>query len=193
MTRLRPHTSIPIRLGGLALPLLAIACASPGPITAHRTTVGSLKASLVAVESENEQLRKEVSELRADTRDLEDRLVAERAHSDDLATRLDNARGILGRTDPTDSDLDREVADRSSPSSAGRAFSDVGRPESRRSSRTTRKPPSAAIPGPLEPNSGSNLRPIDSDERLWDSQAANRREDDVWLPIARGTGTPVVR
>jgi outer membrane murein-binding lipoprotein Lpp len=181
------------------LPLLAgsclftasavVGCASPGPFTSYRTTVGGLKANVATLESENEELRREVVNLKADNRRLEDDLVAERSNSDDLATRLDNARHLLSQN----GGLDREISGRTDLDSPTRPLSDdpASRPKTRRSSRTPRKPPSAAIPGPLD-SSSSSSRGSASDDHAWEPQAM-RVKDDVWLPIASGTGSTIRR
>ena len=177
----------------LAGAVLVAGCAQPGPITSHRTLVGGLKTNVVNLESENEGLRKQVATYKSESRDFEDQLVQERTHSDDLATRLDNARGLLGRT----GGIDREVSSRSDlepPSHSRSGFSDsdpIPPPRaSRKSSRATRKPPAAAIPNPVEldpPASTSS-----NDDRSWGSRS-RLNSDDQWLPIASGTGSTRVK
>ena len=193
-----PRSRTPARFAlasalSLAGAVLVAGCTQPGPITSHRTLVGGLKTNVVNLESENDELRKQVATYKSESRDFEDQLVQERAHGDDLATRLDNAKGLLGRT----GGIDREVSSRSDlepPSSSRSTFSDsdpIPPPRNaRKSSRATRKPPAASIPSPVEldpPASTSS-----NEDRAWGPQS-RLNADDQWLPIASGTGSTRVR
>ena len=77
----------------LALAILApIGCAQPGPFSSRQTMVGSLKASVSQLEFENEKLRKEVGELKADNSRLDTQLAQEReAHDCDDGGDADRA------------------------------------------------------------------------------------------------------
>ncbi len=174
----------------LAATSLLSGCAEEGPFLAHRATLGSLKTSVSHLGFENEQLRRQVADLKAENRQIEDRLVQEEAVNGDLAARLDDARNALrGRGDDWD-DLPR-TAD----------------PESRktlpagRSNKKRRKPPFVQIPGQVDTMPPSDSRSRGPRDRLDDPKVP--REDDPgpqswlegnnrWLPIARGSSLPSV-
>src|SRR5690348_418427 len=77
--------------------LLLAGCAQTGTTFPRRTSMGTLKTSLSHLEYENQQLRREVAQLKTDTRDIEDRLVQEEAHNGELKATLDDARHLLSQ------------------------------------------------------------------------------------------------
>src|SRR3954454_20966409 len=82
----------------LVLAVLApIGCAQPGPFSSRQTMVGGLKASVSQLEFENEKLRKEVGELKADNSRLDNQLVQEREANGEIAARLDDAKDLIRR------------------------------------------------------------------------------------------------
>src|SRR5512143_1814623 len=86
-----------LALGLTALGLAAGGCAQDGTFVGPKSNVGSLKASVTQLEHDNEQMRKQLAEIETEKRRLAERLSQERLANDDLSTRLDNARALLGR------------------------------------------------------------------------------------------------
>ncbi|MBX6316147.1 MAG: hypothetical protein IRY99_25035 [Isosphaeraceae bacterium] len=178
-------------LGGLAT-----GCTQPGPLTARRTTIGALKASVSLLESEKEQLRREVTDLKAENQRLGQRLAQSESANDELATRLDNARellrrqgggeSLLGRSTETDPEFRLEPMPRTTP--AGR------NPKKGRKTPFAQIPGEIAIPDPNFQDEGSDPRDERSDR---DDFGPQSRLDAAspWLPVARGVSrsSPRVR
>jgi len=159
-------------------------CAQSGPLASRQTTMGSLKASVSRLEFDNDGLRKQVAELKADNRRAENQLVQEREANGEATAQLDDARDLIRRQGGDASTL-------GAPSKSA-SFDDDGIPPpvaspGRRSRSSTRKPPAASIPR-AEPSSFSDP---DSTSRLREVGPQSRLDDDRWLPVARGVGTPV--
>ena len=72
-------------------------CSQSRPMLSQRTSVGSLKTGLSQLEFQNQQLRQQVANLKADNRRIEDQLVQEETANGELSARLDDARNLLGR------------------------------------------------------------------------------------------------
>jgi hypothetical protein len=177
----------------LALAALGpLGCSQPGPFTARQTMVGSLKASVSQLEFENEKLRREVGELKADNSRLDNQIVQEREANGEITARLDDAKDLLRRQGGNAQALgssSRNVEDDDIPPPA--TTSPVRR------SKSSRKPPAAQIPriestSPFGSSSDDlgyqppartprDLGPVDGDD------------EDRWLPVARGLASPVVR
>jgi outer membrane murein-binding lipoprotein Lpp len=163
-------------------------CVQSGPLQNHRTTVGTLKASVSQLEFEKEQLRKQVAQLKAEGRRTEDRLAQEEAANGELSARLDNARVLLrGRGFDTDG-LDGSTR------SADDPFDDATTTPASREPRSGRKPPFARIPGRTDSSSSSE----DADDDPF-NRSSSRRSGTLgpqsrldsrssWMPVARGTG-----
>src|SRR5262245_606340 len=156
-------------------------CSEMGTTIPRRTTVGTLRSSLSHLEFENEQLRREVAQLKTDARDVEDRLVQEESENGTLKAKLDDARHLLSQRGY---DFGGEP---SSSLSRGDSASTI---PAGQSSRKRRKPPFTRIPGRIEP-----VDPSDDEHTL---MPKSRDGDDVssrnlfgeperWLPIAQGT------
>jgi hypothetical protein len=162
-------------------------CSGRGSFLTGGPTTGQLKASLAHMEVENQQLRKQVAQLRTDSRAIEDRLVREELNNGDLTARLDNARNLLrdrgvefdekprtasnSRRSMFDDDDDEDYA--SSGAGAGsRRTLPTGQP-----SKRTRKPPFARIPGRIE---------RDLDEEDLDEDAVSSRRP-TWSPSGQRT------
>jgi hypothetical protein len=169
----------------LAIAGIPVGCAQPGPILGRRTTVGTLKASVSQLEFEKTELSKELADLKADNRRMEDRLAQEEEANGELTARLDDARVLLrGRGFDSDS---------FSPP-ARRALQDEGQPPARKTPRQGRKPPVARIPGRIDPvNSSDEQRSADdpfdtpsSAESGSLGPQSRRDTGSAWMPVARG-------
>jgi hypothetical protein len=164
----------------VALAGLISGCQSgSGPLFSYNSNMNSLKASVSQLEFRNEELSKQVATLKSDNRHYQDRLVQEQAENDSLASQLNNAKG---RGD------DVRTGSRPDSSDSDPAPSKVRR------SKSTHKPPAAAIPGRIEPAPITQPEPGGDDVGIWKPSessrlASTRRSSDVWLPVAQGTGT----
>jgi hypothetical protein len=186
-----PKTNGLTRSASLVLVVAAIApgCSTPGPLTSRHTMIGGLKADISLLESEKEELRKEIADLKSDNNRISNELVAERALNGDLATRLDGARNILRSQGLDRADLSGSTRSDLTPdfdAAPSRRASPGRRPATK-----PRQAPFAEIPSPgssLDPPSGSEGFPSSSrdDENL--NPQARRDSDYRWLPVARGTG-----
>ncbi len=85
------------RIALAALALMAVAgCASgPGPLSQRRTTVGTLKASVAQLETENQRYRTRLTESDSQISRLREQLTQERKANGELTARLDDARALL--------------------------------------------------------------------------------------------------
>jgi hypothetical protein len=165
-------------------------CAQSGPLISQRTSMGTLKTSLSHMEYENQQLRREVASLKAETRQVEDRLVQEESVNGELSARLDDARTLLSRRSLGAGDeADSSTLD-PGPGTSGRTL------PAGRSNKKRRKPPFAQIPGRID-----SLPPVDeprNDRDAWDTPIdrdnlgpQSRRDDKtLWLPVASGATAP---
>ena len=160
-------------------------CAQQGPLLSRQATLGTLKAGVSHLEFENQQLRRQVADLKTESRQVEDRLVQEEAANGELTARLNDARNVLssrGELDPDGKDSSVFEPGRTSP----RKTLPAGR-----SSKNGRKPPFAQIPGRIDAAPPS--RPDMEDESpAWrtrsngDPGPQSRRSDPgSWLPVAR--------
>ncbi len=176
-------------MAGRLIPIVALAgllsgCQSPGPILGRQTTLGSLKASVSQLEFRNEQLEKQLAELKSDNRHYEERLVQEKNENDDLATRLDNAKSLLG-----DRGKDIRTGSRSKTTGESEPLDEPPPPRARRS-KSSRPPPAAVIPGRLEPArepSADDLGDLRSPRPS--RSLARRPAEERWLPVRLGVGS----
>ena len=178
----------------LALAISGAGCASQPPVLGRNTMVGSLRASVASLESQNRKLSRDVADLRAERQDLEDRLVSEQAQNEALASRIQQ---------------NQELAQAPDPSTGEGAFDAFSTPESPPPARRAlpagrtqgRKVPFAQIPGEIRPLSEDDAeRPsnssaddlffhsggIDDQSRLDDSRTR-------WMPMARDFSEKVGR
>lgn len=167
-------------------------CAGGGPISARRTTMGTLKSEVARLEGRNQQDRARIAELEADRRRLSEQLAQEREASGELAARLDDARSLLARQDLPDEELTqtrpRDAIERITP-------------PARRVNNSRRKPPMAQI--------GTRTRAADPDEDIPLPDEADDVEGSYapspsprparprpeesslrWLPVATGLAEP---
>lgn len=163
---------------------LATGCQGSGPILSRQTTMGTLKTTVSQLEFQNEQLQKQVAELKSENRHYEDRLVQEQTENDDLATRLDNAKSLLGQRSGAG-----DVRTGSRSRSEDDPVDEPSPPKVRRSN-SRRKPPAASIPGRIEPSRDSDDVSLSDDPPTRSRMTASRRpREERWLPVARGLGT----
>jgi hypothetical protein len=151
--------------------------------------VGGLKASVTQLESEKEDLKREVAELKAQNRRISNNLVEERSRNGELATRLDGARNIL-----RSQGLDRAELSDSVPELDDGLTSRRGSPIKRPAPKP-RKTPFAEIPGlgssdGFEDRGGNSDVPRNSrgDEDFLPQ--ARRDVDARWLPVTPGVSEP---
>ncbi len=172
----------------LAASGLMAGCAQSGPFTTYRTSMGTLKASVSHLESANDQLRQEVDNLKAENREIENRLVQEESVNGDLSARLDDAKDLLRRRgfDPGESRASTAPRDRDEPSNPGPT-----RPAGQ-SVRKRRKPPFVQIPGQLDPTPPAADGEDDQATPPRDPFGSQSRFEDPnrWLPVARGISEP---
>ena len=172
-------------LVGLATLGTIVGCAHPGPIATHRATVGSLKASVSQLEYSNENLKKQVADLRSDSTRVENELVQEKEANGELTARLDDAKDVIRKQGGDVTALNRSSGSASQASTA--SADDEVPPELKsavRRSRSRRKPPTTQIPRPdSATDSGPGALELPSDPG---PQAARDLDDGRWLPVARG-------
>lgn len=181
------------------LPTLA-GCKSAGPITSRRNTMGMLKSSVSQLEASNQDLKRQVATLRSESSRFETELAQERQANGELTARLDDAKQVIRRHGGDVTALNTAPA-RASTTTTGDSdeIPAPARPSpARRSSRTPRKPPAAALPTPgpaasatITPGRGSSSFDVDPGPQT------NRDDPDDgrWLPIARsgrGRGGAIV-
>src|SRR3954465_8216135 len=85
-------------LAGLAsVVLLVSGCSQPGPFMRRQTMMGALKSNVAQLESEKDQLSKQLAEQKAENRRVEAQLAELDAQNGDLSARLDDARAVISR------------------------------------------------------------------------------------------------
>jgi hypothetical protein len=172
--------------------LLPLGCAQPGPFTSRQTMVGSLKASVSQLEFENEKLRKEVGELKADNSRLDTLLTQEQDANGEITARLDDARDLIRRQGGNAQAL----------GAPSKNFEDdnipppVATPRGQRA-KSSRKPPATRIPqieaAPFGSSSGDDLGYQPPSRTPRDLGPTDSDDEDRWLPVARGLGSTVTR
>jgi outer membrane murein-binding lipoprotein Lpp len=162
-------------------------CTAGGPLTARRTTLGTLKADVARLEGQNQQYRAKIAQLEADTQRLGEQLAQEREFSGELAARLDDARALLARQGAPDEELarlrPRDSIERVSPHPGRTA---------------RRKPPFAQIGSGAYPIASPNEEDLPNPDDLEeiepeDSRSALPTRDETslrWLPVATGLSEP---
>ena len=180
-----------ILLSWLALAALAPAgCSQPGPFASRQTMVGSLKASVSQLEFENEKLRKEVGEMKADNSRLDNQLVQEREANGEITARLDDAKEMIRR----DGGNAQALGAPSKNYEDDQIPPPVSTPRSR-PMKGGRKPPAAQIRQQTDPapfgSSSDSLGYQPRSTGLNRDLGTDDGSDDRWLPVARGMGTTV--
>ena len=165
-------------------------CAQPGPFTSRGPLVSGLKASVSQLESEKEELRKELADSKAENHRISDRLLEEEARTGDLTARLDGAKNILRGQGLDAQSASAPVRDELDPDPIRpdlASVSPAGRPQPK-----PRKAPFAEIRNGSYPDADAP----DPDDSASNSsnEALNPRsirdEDPRWLPVARGLSEP---
>jgi len=176
----------------LAGTALLTGCSQMGTTFPRRTTVGTLKSSLSQLEFENDKLRREVAQLKTDSRDIEDRLVQEETENGTLKAKLDDARHLLSERghnfgDDGGSSLSRNGDRSDSPNTipAGQ------------STRKRRKPPAIQIPGRMEVVDPADdehvIAPSRRSRNDLGSQSRLFSDNERWLPIAQGSSNSATK
>ncbi|HWE35483.1 MAG TPA: hypothetical protein VG406_02845, partial [Isosphaeraceae bacterium] len=83
------------RLLAAAALLALTGCANMPSLSGRRVTVGSLKSHVARLETENDQLRRELADTEADRGRLESELAQAESSNGELTARLDDARQAL--------------------------------------------------------------------------------------------------
>ncbi len=163
-------------------------CSQPGPFMQRQTMMGALKSNVAQLESEKSGLSKELADLKAENRRIENERAAVEEKNGELAARLDDARNLISRQGIGDGDT-----------TVSRSSSDVDRPSQRRATPARsqprgRKPPIAQIPSERRSVEDPDL--LDSAESvdLPPPRARRQPSDDQsrvddrspWVPIAKG-------
>ncbi len=172
------------RLLAACLLIAPVGCSQSSGFTSRQTTANNLKASVSQLQFENDNLKKQVGEFRAEANRTESELAQERDANGELSARLDDAKELIRRKGG-----DATALNASDPDPVPPPYT---RPPARRT-KNSRKPPAAQISRPEFDPSGfedSSLKPSSATD---DVGPQTWLDDDRWLPVARGIGTPVVR
>ena len=174
-------------IGGLAI---GAGCSPQSGFTRRHGMLGALKTNVAQLESEKDNLSRELATQKAENRRIESELAAVESQNGDLAARLDDARTVMtrqglaeGRSTLSASDDDRGSKRKASP---------VKNPP------RSRKTPFAQIPKERRDLDESEIR---SPEDLLDSPRPRDDRDELgpqsrlddnspWLPVARGRSSP---
>ena len=185
----RMRTRIAV-LGAIVLLALSAGCSQPGPFLQRQTMMGALKSNVAQLESEKEQLAKQLADQKTEYRRIESQLAELDSVNGDLSARLDDARTIIGR----------QGFDDGSTLSPSRSASDSNRRASpaRSAPSKGRKTPFAQIPNERRSLDESGDRSKDdefeapSSRRGRDEFGPQSRLDDQspWMPVARGASSP---
>ena len=178
----RPRT---FALGLAALCLAPVGCAGPGPIASRQTMVGSLKASVSQLEFQNEKLKKEVGELKADNSRIDNLLVQEREANGEVTARLDDAKDLIRRGGNA-----QAMGTSASPLDDDNIPPPVTVPRARRT-RSSRSSPTVTIPAPSSNRDDDLSYDPPPRRRARDLGPDDREQDDRWLPVARGLPSTV--
>ncbi|MDB5351595.1 MAG: hypothetical protein JWN86_2842 [Planctomycetota bacterium] len=202
-TALRAFLTEPTRLGsrsvlGLILLLtLSSGCSQPGPFLRRQTMMGALKSNVAQLESEKEQLAKQLAEQKSENRRVEAQLAEIDAQNGDLAARLDDARTVISRQGYDDG---KTPAPSQSASGSDRSSTRRATP-ARSAPSKGRKTPFAQIPNERRSLDESEDRTTDDgldsppSRRDLDDFGPQSRLDDhsPWMPVARGATSPARR
>ena len=174
-------------LGSMAI---ATGCSPQSGFTRRHGMVGALKTNVAQLESEKDNLARELATQKTENRRIESELAATESQNGDLAARLDDARSVMSRQGPGDG--------RSTLSA-----SDDERGPKRKSSPAKSQPKNKKIPFAQIPKARRDLDESDdrSPEDLLDSPRPRDDRDELgpqsrlddnspWLPVARGRSSP---
>ncbi len=187
-----------VALAALILAMALGGCAQSGGgrrpglgLSGGRPMVGTLRTSLSRLEAENDQLRRDLADGESDRRRLANRVDQLSTRNEELAARLNDARGMLGQRDD---DLD-------GPSTASAAPRRPTTP----AARPSRKAPFTQIPNRIdvEPPPSPDDDPLEQGLFAPPSRSRNRLDPDAqsqaprrsrlpWLPVARGSSSSTI-
>jgi septal ring factor EnvC (AmiA/AmiB activator) len=175
----------PIATTATALALACLfGCTQTGPLTARRSTLGTLRTSVAQLQHENEQLKREVADLQVENRRVADKLDESEQTNGDLTARLDDAKAAI----KGDGSI---LADTAPPATSGQRREGRHTAPAGRSSRTPRRPPFARIPSRIEDASADDADPPAEPPRD-DLGPQSRLDGPVrWLPV--GPGATAIR
>ncbi|GIW88612.1 MAG: hypothetical protein KatS3mg108_2936 [Isosphaeraceae bacterium] len=196
------HQPATATLGLLGLALtLASGCSQPNVFSRQNAQVAALRENVNQLEIEKDRLERQLADLTAENRQLEDRLVREEARSAQLARRLEDARRH-GSSRLADDPEDPTTARRDGAFAPDGASAQPSGPSRRR------RLPVAQIPGEIEPWTDSRpaddfaprgrFTPLEDEPAEADlfpsSLDLGARSDDPdrgrWLPVAGRPGSP---
>ena len=195
MTRGRIRLAVAAGLLGSAALGALPGCSQPGPIATRRNTVGALKASVSQLEYANDNLKKQVADLKAERTRVANDLDDEAARNGELTARLDDAKTALRRggggsvasLDPGGTPSSSSEVSRASTAAADDIPPPRRSSSSVRPSKSARKPPTTQIP---RIDSSADADPgaleLPPAEKFDPGPQASRVPDDRWLPVARG-------
>ncbi len=172
---------------GACLLIAEAGCSQSGGFTSRQTTTNNLKASVSQLQFENDNLKKQMGELRADASRTETELAQERDANGELSARLDDAKDLIRRKGGDATALNSSSHD-PDPDAVPPPYT---RPPARRA-KGGRKPPAAQIPRVEFDPSGFEDKSLEPSSHTRDPGPQAWLDDDRWLPVARGLGNPVV-
>ncbi len=158
--------------------------------------MGALKSNVAQLESEKEQLSKQLADQKGENRRVESQLAELDAVNGDLSARLDDARAVISR----------QGIDDGKTLAPARSASDSNRPAARRANPARSQPKGRKTPFAQIPNERRSLDESDegsTDDDL-EAPAPRRDRDDFspqsrlddqspWMPVARGATAPLRR
>ncbi len=150
--------------------------------------VGGLKASVSQLEFENEKLRKEVGELKAENSRLDTQLAQESEANGEMAARLDDAKTLIRRQGGNV----QAMGGGSKPFDEDDIPPPVTTPKGRRV-KSGRTPPTVKLPtyDATEPPANDDVSYLPPNRTPRDLGSDDNGTDDRWLPVARGLPSQV--
>jgi len=161
-------------------------CTQPGPIATHRATVGSLKASVSQLEYSNDNLKKQVAQLKSESTRFANDLDEKNLENGELSARLDDAKDVIRKQGGDVTALNRSSGSRASTTSTDDEIPPPRSSSPIRRSRGGRKPPTTQIPRIESADPGPGALELPTEPRDPGPQASRDIDDGRWLPVARG-------
>lgn len=132
----------------------AFGCANSTGLSGRQTSISTLKASVGQLQAENERLEKQVASLETENRRIENRLSRSENENGVLQARLEDNRKGPGESTEPGYGQDRAIG------SNDDSVAPV-RPPTTKKTKSTRRPPVAAIPGRIAPADPSDAPETD--------------------------------